>query len=643
MRFLIAIVLFVAAVVTGGLGIAQRTVLAPPDAVTSDLQLSSTAPVTVIDGSALNAYEGSQTITITGGVVAPPAEEAPDDGSPADEATGEGEAPADGEAPAEGDDAAAEGDEAAGDEATDADATDVVTETDAIAVAYGRTVDVLGWVGDAQHTLVTVDAETGELVAQTVRGGEQQVPSPLGSDLWFGEFEGEGDLGITLNVPADVSVLVVSDGTLPAPQGYSVTWPLDGSTPYAGWLIIAGIALMVLGFVALLWALLHWRRQRGPRRKTPRMPTAPRPSRYRQTRPRAPIARPKGRRAIGRSMVVPTIALGTALTLGACTAEGPLAIEPSASPSASGEPAEPATPPIAVNERQLERIVARVAERIAQADADLDPELAATRMAGPALILREASYQIRGEDSDLGALPAIPVGNVEVALPQQTDIWPRTVFAVVEDAEDDTLPSLAMVLIQEDPRSQYKVHYAVTVVPGTEFPDSPPASIGTARLPADTPLMSVVPDIIAPSYADLLLNGAEAEGAQIFDLDSDTLIEQIGAEAKAERAEALPETAEIAFENAVGDGETVVLATADTGGFVTAYVIETETVTPVQDGAAVNASGAVEALSGVERSTEGIVAQYGVQLLFYVPPLGSDEPVRLLGFTQGLISASEVS
>lgn len=621
-RFVLAIVLFVAAVVTGGFGIAQRTVLAPPDSVTSELELASTAPVTVIDGTALNAYEGTQTIAIRGGVEGAALEPSP---SPS-EAPAASEAPADAEAPAEGE-----------------AATDTVTQTDAVAATYGRTVDVLGWVGEAEHTLITVDPETGELVAQTVRGSEEQVPSPLGSDLWFGEFEGVGELALTLNVPTDVSLLVVSDGTLPAPQEYRVTWPLDSSTPYAGWFIIAGIALMVLGFIALLWALWHWRRQRGPRRKSPRMPTAPRPSRYRPTRPRAVVARPKGRRSIGRGFVVPTVALGTVLALGACSADAPLTIGPSPEPSASATPAAPSTPPIAVNERQLERIIARVAERIGEADETLNAELAATRMAGPALELRTASYQIRSANAELGAVPAIPVGNVQVALPQQTDIWPRTVFAVVEDAEDETVPPLAMMLIQDDPRSQYKVHYAVSVVPGNPFPDSPPASLGTARLPADTPLLSVPPSDIAPAYAELLLAGPESEGAQLFDLESDALVAQIGAAAKAERAAALPETAQITFENTVGEGETIVLATADTGALVTGYIVETETVTPVQEGAAVNASGAVQALAGVEQSTAGIVARYGVQVLFYVPPLGTDAPVLLLGYAQGLISASEVS
>ena len=38
-----------------------------------------------------------------------------------------------------------------------------------------------------------------------------------------------------------------------------------------------------------------------------------------------------------------------------------------------------------------------------------------------------------------------------------------------------------------------------------------------------------------------------------------------------------------------------------------------------------------------------IVATYGIQILFSVPPVGSDAQVVLLGYTQGLISAGETS
>ena len=126
MRFIIAIVFFVVAVVGVGLGVAQRTVLAPPESVTSTVQLDSAATVTVIDGSALNAYEGRQTLAISGGVVAPP------------------ETAADAEADPEADADAEDGEEQ-------------IAQTDRVVAAYGRTGDVLAWVGDARYTLVTFD------------------------------------------------------------------------------------------------------------------------------------------------------------------------------------------------------------------------------------------------------------------------------------------------------------------------------------------------------------------------------------------------------------------------------------------------------------------------------------------------------
>ena len=58
MRFIAAIMLFVVAVVGVGLGVAQRTVWAPADRLTAELQLDTAAAVMVIDGSALNAYDG---------------------------------------------------------------------------------------------------------------------------------------------------------------------------------------------------------------------------------------------------------------------------------------------------------------------------------------------------------------------------------------------------------------------------------------------------------------------------------------------------------------------------------------------------------------------------------------------------------
>ncbi len=625
MRFIVAIVFFVIAVVGVGLGVAQRTVLAPPDRVTSTLQLDTDATVTVIDGTALNAYDGRQTVAITGGVEAAPQP------SPTVDAEGN---PV--EQPAEGEEAA--------------------TETDAIAAAYGRTSDVLAWVGDTTHNRVTFDAETGELVSELVGGAETTVPNPYGSDLWYGDYQAEGELGITVNVPDDISMVIVSDGVLPAPREVSVTWPLDASTPFSTLLILSGVGSLIIGLLVLLWALLHMRRQRGPRRKNPKMPKVPKPSRYRPVTGRSLVGKPKGRRAVTRMVAAPAIVLSGALLLGACTSGGALSASPTPTPTEGTE-----TPAVAVTEAQLARIISRVGQTLAEADEENDASLAATRLSGAALELRQAVYEMREEDDDLGTLVPFPQGDVELTLPQRLpaegDTWPRAVFAIVqepavevpseEEGGEPTIeqsPQLAVVLVQADPRSQYTVASAVTVTlaEGQDRPQVAPAELGAPVLGPQAPQLAVTPEAVAAGYADVLLNGEESDSYSLFQIEGDTLIEQIGAEAKRARRDDLPETATIRFATAVTDDPIVSFVTNDGGALVSFSLRETERVVPTQAGAAINAPDAVAALAGVDQSTKGIRAFYGIQVLFFVPPVGSTDPVVLLGYTQGLIGAEEV-
>lgn len=633
MRFVAAIVFFVLAVAGVGWGVAQRTVLAPPDRVTSTVELDSTATVTVIDGSALNAYPGRQTIAIQGGVAGVlPA-------SPEGEGSVEGSGPVESAEPVEGQEAAG-------------GATVALTETSQIAAAYGRSSDVLAWVGEATHTRVSFDAELGELVSETVRGTEATVPSLFGSDLWYADYAGEDELLVTVNVPESVSFVMISDGTLPAPQEFSITWPLDSSTPYSTAFILGGVASLIIGLLLLIWALLHMRRQRGPRRKTPKMPKVPKPSRYRPVSSRAVLGRPKGRRAASRVAVVPVLLIG-ALALGACTPGG--ASVAGATPSPTATPGE-STPEVAVNENQLARIVSRIGTTVAQADQNTDATLAATRLAGPALTLRQSSYQIRETEGEYAILPVIPSGSVQVTLPQrlpeQGATWPRSVFAVVQepptvsdDGTETSVPPIALVLVQDDPRSQYRVHYAITVTLAEDAPrpEVAPAALGTPVLQAETPLLAVSPIEVATGYTDLLLRGEQSEFFEIFQAEGDTLVQQIGVDAKNARRSALPETAAIEFSGAVGDADIVSFVTNDGGALVAVYLTESERVTPTQAGAAINAPAPVAALVGRAQSTRGIVATYGIQVLFYVPPFGSEDQVVVLGYTQGLIGAEEVS
>ena len=604
MRFVVAIVAFVLAAAAIGLGVAQRTILAGPASVSSTV-VTGDAPLTVIDASTLNANAGTQGIEVEG-----------------------------------------DGD---------------------LVLAYGRTADVLAWVGESSYNEIGWDAESGELTSRLVAGSEpaEEVPSPVGSDLWLREFTGTDVLTRRLNAPEGISVIIAvapagtvaettaeeaapadeSGETAPEdaaadPLTVGITWPLDNSAPFSGPLIIGGIVLLLGGLGAFLWALVHARGRRGPRRSTPKLPKRPKPPRLKPTKePKTatgPVpqleaaARPRGGRR--RSFVATGALLAGALVLAGCTT-----VTDQPTPLASETPGFD-TPPVVVTKGQLASILVDVAATVADADAAGDAAIAGQRLTGAALDLRTANYTIRAADSAYGALPAVPDETLEVALPQQSESWPRAVFAVVKP---ESGAAVGMMLSQESPRENYKVAYLVTLV--ADIPDVPPTELGTALLPPSNNLALVEPEALAAAYGDVLVNDEASESADLFQAEGDSLRELIGKPYKDRRSAELPTSATIEFTSAPGDDPVYAFTTNDTGQIVAVSLDDIETVRPVEAGAAVNPSGQVKALSGKAQSTRGIVATYGVQLLFYVPPVSEEDgKVVLLGYAHGLVAAAEV-
>ncbi|MCU1578389.1 MAG: hypothetical protein JWP19_593 [Rhodoglobus sp.] len=579
MRFILAIVSFVLAAVMIGYGIAQRTILAEPDEVAVSSVISSTAAVTVIDGATLNAFAGSQTLTING--------------------------------------------------------------SDQVFAAYGRTSDVLAWVGDTTYNALSFDSAAGAFASKVVPGAEKTVPDPNGSDLWIDDYKKTQTLTLTVNVPEDISFVIVSDGTQPAPSSIRLSWPLDNSTPWSGPLILGGAIALILGLGLLLWATNHMRSGRGPRRKPQKLPKVPRKRSIKGSSRRALPASASGRR---RGMIAVPLVLASAIALSACTTNGavPAAVAPSPSASASNGPDASAPPPPAVSTRQVARIISRISAVATKADATRDATLLATRFSGAALELRLANYAIRGADGAQPGLAAIPDGPVKLVLPQQTDLWPRTVLAVIQDAKDNTIPPLALFLVQVDARSDYKVSYAITLEPSAKLDNLAPANIGAPRLDPDSNLLKMSPTDVALAYGDILEKDVDSPSYLDFEKAGDSLRTSVGLANKQQTAAALPATAKISFGHMIGPADAIALATNDAGAIIAVNLNETTTVAPVEAGAAVNPTGAVKALSGVAVSTKGVVATYGDQLLFYVPPAGSDGKIILLGYSQGLVSAKEL-
>jgi hypothetical protein len=603
-RFVLAIVAFVFAAVMIVLGIAQRTVLLEPSATSLSTTVEGDAPYTVVGSSALSANPGSQTLKVSG--------------------------------------------------------------PGTVFLAYGRTADIRAWLGDSEYTAVTHKDGVNSLrvAAATPTPAPTAAPeappaspaseapanaNPAGSDLWLAEYTADRSLTTTINVPQGISVLIASDGTKPAPQNITISWPIDNSTPWAGPLIAAGGLLLIVGLALYLWALLHLRRSRGPRRNLPsgpRMPRLPRPPRPKSIK----ASQITGRKSITRSFVaVVPVLLVSGLVLSGCSADFWPKVAPGAAPSATATPqptadsAENAAAP-AVTVPQLERIVRRIAVLTKDADSTLNADTIATRFTGPALDQRLANYKIRAVMPDYPAPPALPASPLRLTLPQQAASWPRVVLSVIQNPDDPTVAPTAILLRQESPRSNYRIEYAVQLEAKAKVPGVAPATIGAPIIPPDSNFLLMSPDKVGAAYADILMQGEASPSYSMFQAEGDTFRTQVGVDKKNEKKAALPTTASIEFGSGPGSGKTTALATNDSGAIIAVSLTETETVKPVDAGATVSPQDGTpsKALSGVSATAKGIQSTYGDQLLFHVPAAGSKEKIVLLGFAQGLTSSAEL-
>lgn len=653
MRFVFAIVAFFAAAVMIGLGIAQRTVFLEPDRVALQVSVDSDdAGYLVIDPEVLAAHPGKQTISVAG------------DGSSflAYGRTSDVHAWI-------GDDVYTEiGYDAEGDELTsrlvdpaeEASAADSGTdETPATAPATDEpATDEPATDEPATDEPATDDAATDapatdEPAAEEPASSGAEVVSPAGSDLWLDELSEDGPLTTTVDMPPGVSVLVASGSADPVPDRVAVAWPLDNATPWFGPLLTGGAIAFLIGVVLVVSGIVNHRRSRGPRRNLPKRGPG-----------RLLRARRSTRQSTGTRALVAGAALVPALALTACSSDywpsfdeppsttAPATVDPTAAPDAEdGAEAEAAAPDEeavepAVTVPQLERIMGNISESAAAADEARDPAAAAERFAGPALEAREANYTIRGTLPDHPAPTAIPAAPLEITLPQQSKagIWPRTVLTIVSNGDDPTVAPSSLVLVQESPRDNFKILYAMSLVPDADPPEVAPASIGAPLVSPQSKLLVIAPDQVAAAYADVLMHGTQSQYAALFETEGDVLLQQLGPEGQNATNEALPATADAAYSTQVGDSPPIALATNDSGAMVSVSIAQTEKVTP-NDGGTLGfgenqPGGALSGFTG--KSAKGVQREIGIQVLFYVPAVGSDEKVRVLGWSESLIGASEV-
>ncbi len=619
MRFVWAVAAFVLATVMIGAGIAQRTIFQGPKTETTAISVEEQTPYLLVDGAVLNQMPGTQTLR-----------------------------------------AQSEGD---------------------IFASYGRTADMEAWLSDSTYTHVTLDDEGGletpvvepevdatvdpsaEAPADDAAAGDAATEdaasgdaaadtagrTPVGSDLWLDEYQQTDLLIAPLQLPEGMSVLVAADGTAPAPSKVTISWPLQTTTPWAGPLIVGGGILMAVGVFLYILGIRHARRKRGPRRKGLPLPvTEPIDIAIDHDDDKGVISSSKptrravssgGRRAFA---VLPVVAV-SALLFSGCSADAwpQLASSPTPSPTATVIAPDGQQAP-AVSKAQAERILTRIAATVADADAAMDGDLADTRLDGAALAARDTNYKLRAALGDYPAPAPILAKPLEIILPQAYDGWPRSVIAVADDDESKT--SSIMVLTQQDQWSDYKLSYVGSLEASTSLPDLAPAYIGAPQVEPDSPFLLLPPNEVAAAYADIITNGESSKYYDLFEADGDQLRASIAAD-RQRRLEEFNKTAastgNLEFSSAAGAQAPFALQTVESGAIVAVNINEIDTVKPTNADAVikVNDNRTVKTLAGVDQSQTGFATTFSDQVFFYVPGPGSNEKIRLLGYSSDILDA----
>lgn len=648
MRFVWAVVAFVLAAVLIGAGIAQRTIFVGPDSQQTKVKIEEPAPFVLLDGDVLRTNPGAQTLIIRG-----------------------------------------EGD---------------------IFGSYGRTADMEAWLADSDYNHVTVGDDGGLVVervtapeatdetdpgdATTDEGDaateEPEGRNPRGSDLWLDSFSDENRLiADNMQLPEGTSLLIAYDGTANAPDDIVVSWPLDNSTPWAGPLMVAGGAMLLVGLILYVLGIRHQRRGRGPRRKGPGplpatepidvavLPPAERAAIEDSPSPEPAAAEPatgedaeiqdaeivddtkepdsktsmRAAPTARRRRMLALPALGiVALLASGCSADSWPQIgdaSPTPSPSPTVIAPENQKPP-AVTESQAKRILQTISETVVEADTALDLDLAATRLAGPTLTARTTEYALRTKLTDTVPPAAIPTDDFEVVLPEATDRWPRTVLMLSKSTGDDTVPPVLLMMTQADPWSNYKVTNMAEMAADAVFPNVAATWLGTSLVPSDSAFLTLPPAELAPAFADVVDVGEKSEFYGLFDdlslklATSITDSRQVVVQGLVDKGAS--ETSKAAFDMAPTTDEPISMTTLDSGAIVAVTLTDTETVTPTSSDVVIRFGDNVKAkaLTDATESAKGVETTYEFQVFFSVPAQGSTEQIKLLAVHQDLVSVKVI-
>jgi outer membrane murein-binding lipoprotein Lpp len=383
-------------------------------------------------------------------------------------------------------------------------------------------------------------------------------------------------------------------------------------------------------------AFRHIRKLRGPRRRIPKSPSGPRYRRKIQKDVPVRGRRAKGRADRRRFLATPTAIVSLSLLAG-CS-----------SPTAEVEKPKYESVNVVVTEAQLQRIVADVATTVKDADASRDDKALVKRVAGSALQIRRIQYLLQSKSKKIPKLPPIIANPITVALPMELPTpgvaWqPRTLMVVTKSDSTTSAPQM-LVLQQKTPRDNYKLWYLIDLLPDENFPNVAAQAIGALPVNKDDSFLVTPLKSIPYKYGDTLNKGTDSKYAVEFDLASDEFYAELSESQIQQKEEVEKNGSKIKFQHSLGNQNIIGLQTVERGGLIALTMNDISTIRPKANGAAVSVKALDQkTLLGSLGSSTGLKIVYSNMLLFYVPESGSEEKIRLVGASQGLLSVRSIN
>ena len=391
-------------------------------------------------------------------------------------------------------------------------------------MAVGRESDVSAWIGLASHyRSVTSDDGLALGVREVV--GTSDFANPVGSDLWVSETLSEGFAEVQVPTGENLAVLIASDGFEEAPNRVRISWPIASSTVISDVFLAVGSGFLLAAIILNLLALRKMLINRGPRRKLPKAPQGPK---YRPKK--VPLDLPKRGRRSARSKIA-LVPVGIALTFSLMGCQA--APTPVATPSPTDSPpvaAIEAIPPV-VKSAQVRKILRELQQVVAEADQSGDSDILGDRVAGPALLFRQAHYELMSKSSEILPLPPISGSAISITLPAATNAWPRSFMIVTEGDGAGELPQM-LVMQQQSPRDKYKLWYNIPLLPGSEIPEVASAEVGAIPVERDSLFLRLSPIQLPNAFGDVIDKGVASEFYNLFNLEGDEYYEQISTSQK---------------------------------------------------------------------------------------------------------------